>query len=56
MPSRGRISKLAAHAEPVAAPSNTSFKDVPNPEVLSNLLHIDGSAFVHEGRIASDYE
>jgi hypothetical protein len=46
-----RVNKLHVYAEPIVAPLNTSFDNVANTEVTSDLFHVDVLALVREGRV-----
>ncbi len=50
------IDQLRRDAQTVAAAPYAALKDELNSLLASHLLHVDGAAFVGEGRIAGDDE
>src|SRR5215472_7017698 len=49
------LDELRAHAHPTARFAHATFEDVARPELASDLLDVDGLAFVHKARVARDH-
>jgi len=50
------IDQLAGDAHTVAALAHRTFEDIAHAQLAPDLLHIDGTPFVGESRIAGDHE
>src|SRR5262245_49611497 len=56
MHARSRIDQLRVDAHTLPRPAHAAFEDVADPELLRNLLHVDGPVFVGKCRVAGNYE
>jgi hypothetical protein len=50
------VDQLHVHPNLVTSSSHATFEDIPNAQIAADLPHIDGFAFVGEGRVAGDHE
>src|SRR5476649_2953360 len=56
MPARGGLDELPRDTNAVARLPHASFEDIADAELASDLLDVDGVAFVGEARISGDHE